>query len=170
MNPLHDVRAVCFDWGGTLMSEDGPPDVPMALWPHVQALDGAADALRLLAGRLPLAIATNAAVSDRPMIERALSRVGLGRCIDQVFCFTELGCRKDQPAFWAAVAATLGCPAGRIAMVGDSLEQDARGPRACGVQGVWLRPGAAAPVEAGVPCVADLRRFAQWVLAARAPR
>jgi hypothetical protein len=25
------MRAVCFDWGGTLMAEDGPPDLPMAL-------------------------------------------------------------------------------------------------------------------------------------------
>lgn len=168
MNPLHDVRAVCFDWGGTLMSEDGPAELPMALWPRVQALDGAADALRLLAGRLPLAIATNAAVSDRRMIERALSRVGLDRYVDHVFCFTELGCRKDQPAFWAAVAATLGCAAQHIAMVGDSLDQDARGPRACGVQGVWLCPAGEGRDDAGVPCVDDLRRFAQWVLAARA--
>ena len=36
--PLH---AVCFDWGGTLMGEDGPPGLPMADWPRLTVVDGA---------------------------------------------------------------------------------------------------------------------------------
>ena len=30
------IRAVCFDWGGTLMSEAGPEDIPMCDWPEVR--------------------------------------------------------------------------------------------------------------------------------------
>ncbi|MEO7743381.1 MAG: hypothetical protein ABIR98_10620 [Usitatibacter sp.] len=30
-----------FDWGGTLMSEEGPLDLPMALWPEVRTSSGA---------------------------------------------------------------------------------------------------------------------------------
>lgn len=167
-NPLHEVQAVCFDWGGTLMSEQGPEDTPMGLWPQVQALAGAAEALALLAGRLPLAIATNATVSRRPMIELALRRVGLGRHFADVFCFTELGHRKNEPEFWEAVERRLGVPRSRIAMVGDSLEHDVRAPRRFGVQAVWLNPAGAAPSDGDddVPVVADLPAFARWVIRA----
>ncbi|MBN8488100.1 MAG: HAD family hydrolase [Burkholderiales bacterium] len=160
------VQAVCLDWGGTLMSEDGPQDRPMAQWPVVQVLPGAAEALALLRGRLPLAIATNASISRRPQIEAALARAGLRAPFDHIFCFTEIGHRKDAAAFWQHVGEALSLPLSAIAMVGDSLEQDARGPRRHGVQGVWLRP-AGAPVTTDVPQVDTLPEFARAVLEAR---
>ncbi|TMB42892.1 MAG: hypothetical protein E6J58_01255 [Deltaproteobacteria bacterium] len=66
---------VLFDWGDTLMSEDGPADTPMALWPEVRVIDGAAAVLAALAPRYRIAVATNATVSDRTSIRRALARV-----------------------------------------------------------------------------------------------
>jgi len=168
--PLH---AVCFDWGGTLMGEDGPPGLPMADWPRLTVVDGALACLQALHGRVPLAVATNAAVSRRPQIDTALARAGLRGFFDHVFCFTELGCRKSEPAFWQAVQRTLGGPAlPAIAMVGDSLEQDAAAPRRFGVQGVWFNPAGAA-LPAGAPAVPQVQRlgdFATAVLAALAPR
>ena len=87
------IRLVCFDWGGTLMSEAGPEDTPMGRWPQVHAVPGAATCLAELAGRVPLCVATNASVSGRASIERALDRVGfLGHFAD-IFCYTELGVR-----------------------------------------------------------------------------
>ncbi len=68
---------ILFDWGGTLMSEDGPADRPMALLPEVRAIDGAADVVAALAARHRIAVATNATVSDRRSIRDALTRVGL---------------------------------------------------------------------------------------------
>ncbi|MGK3997884.1 HAD family hydrolase [Sorangium sp. So ce1024] len=164
MNPLRDVRAVCFDWGGTLMSERGPEDIPMGNWPEVEAIEGALECLEALAGRLPLAIATNASVSRRPMIELALSRVGFDGYFSHVFCFTELGFRKSQPRFWRAVERGLGVPLENVAMIGDSYEQDAVYPRQFGVQGVWFNHRSS--VERGdvrVPVVDELPRFASWV-------
>jgi FMN phosphatase YigB (HAD superfamily) len=169
MTPLREVRAVCFDWGGTLMGEDGPAGLPMAQWPQVQVLAGAREALALLHGRVTLAIATNADVSTPPDVARALARGGLAGCFDHIFCASTLGCRKDDPAYWTAVSRTLGCPPAQVAMVGDSLRQDALGPRACGVQGVWLRRDARTVPPSGLPWVEDLRDFAQQVLAAIVP-
>lgn len=171
MNPLGDVRAACFDWGGTLMSEDGPQALSMALWPEVAVIPGAAECLAALEGKVPLAIATNASVSTRPLIEQALARVGLARCFEHIFCFTELGFRKSQPEFWRIVTERLGVRAGQIAMVGDSYEQDAALPRRFGVQGVWFNPSHAAMGSYGaVPEVSHLREFAAWVgAAARSP-
>ena len=165
------IQAVCFDWGGTLMPDDGPSDLPMVDWPRLSVVDGALACLQALHGRLPLAIATNAAVSRRPQIEAALACVGLRGFFSQAFCYTELGCRKSEPAFWQAVQRTLGVPALQgIAMVGDSFEQDAAAPRRFGVQGVWFNP-AGAPLPAGataVPQVRTLGAFAAAVLRAMA--
>lgn len=159
------IRAVCFDWGGTLMSEAGPGDLPMGAWPEVRAVAGARDALAMLHGHVPLCIATNASVSDPAQIERALARVGLAQFFSHLFCYTELGCRKDEPAFWHAVSQRLELPATSLAMVGDSLEQDVRGPARFGVQSVWF--SATAPhADRDVPRVAQLPEFARLVLQA----
>lgn len=165
MNPLSNVRAVCFDWGGTLMSERGGPEAtPMALWDQVEVLEGAQSVLSRLHGKWPLAIATNASVSNRQMISLALHRVGLGPYFSAIFCFTELGCRKDQRAFWEAVEQGLNVPMNRVAMVGDSYEQDARAPRSFGVQAVWLnRQGETLVHRDAVPEIDRLERFGDWV-------
>jgi putative hydrolase of the HAD superfamily len=163
-NPLQAVEAVCIDWGGTLMSEDGPDDVPMALWPTVHVFEDAEPCLRQIAQVAPLAVATNATVSNRQMVEKALDRVGLLQYIGSIFCFTEMGARKSDRDFWEHVSHALGAPLDRIAMVGDSIEQDAVFPRRYGVQGVWLdRSGQGQEGHLDVPAVRDLRMFASWV-------
>ncbi|WP_454914255.1 HAD family hydrolase [Variovorax gossypii] len=166
MNPLSDIRAVCFDWGGTLMSEEGPPEISMGLWPTVHAISGAAECLSRLASKMPLAIATNASVSRRPMIELALARVDFANYFSEIFCFTDLGHRKSQPEFWHAVTSGLGLQPQQIAMIGDSFEQDALYPRQFGIQGVWFNPAEALTpgFHSEIPQVADLSTFASWVL------
>ena len=164
MNPLSDVRVALFDWGGTLMLEDGPADLAMGLWPEVSVVSGAAECLAALAGTLPRAIATNASVSTRPLVELALSRAGLAGYFQSVFCYTELGFRKGQPEFWQVVSRHFGVPVGRLAMVGDSYEQDAALPRSFGVQGVWFNPTRQSAGQYGpVPEVWHLSQFAAWV-------
>ena len=132
------VRIACFDWGGTLMSEDGPDDIPMGMWPMVQVTPGAAECLATIGASCRIAIATNAAVSRRPMIELALRRGGLLQHIDAIFCFTELGYRKDQPEFWQAVEAGMGVPLEQMSMVGDSWEQDVVAPSQFGLRAIWF--------------------------------
>ncbi len=149
------------------MSERGPEDIPMGLWPEVEVVEGAAKALEVLHGKLPLAIATNASVSRRPMIELALERVGFEKYFQHIFCYTELGYRKDQPEFWLAVEQRLAVPLNHIAMVGDSYEQDAEAPRSFGVQGVWFNPAGSISGEGtSIPAVQRLETFAEWATSA----
>mgnify|MGYP001556772385 CR=1 FL=1 len=157
------VAAVCFDWGGTLMLDDGPDDVPMVQWPTLTAVQGAADCLAALHGSIPLYVATNASASSRAMIIQALGRVGLDRFFADVFCFTEIGFRKTQPKFWDRVRQLIGVPFERIVMVGDSLEKDVLVPRRLGVQAVWFNPSGTQS-EASVPTVFDLTAFADMVV------
>ncbi len=144
------MRCIVFDWGGTLMSEDGPQDISMGLWPEVRAMPGAQLTLSLLAPRYRLAVAANAVVSGRAMIERALERVELRHFFSDIFCFTEIGARKDSEAFWDVVLARLRLRSSELAMVGDSLEQDVLGPRRFGIHAVWFTPGGCRAVALAV--------------------
>jgi putative hydrolase of the HAD superfamily len=136
------LQCICLDWGGTLMHEDGPAALPMALWPQVQAVAGAQATLAALARHWPLHIATNAAVSTPLQVQLALQRVGLAGFIQQIFCAPEIGARKDEAAFWQAVQIRTGVPLTAMAMVGDSLAQDVLGPARCGLHTVWFHPDA----------------------------
>lgn len=161
----HRISAVCFDWGGTLMTEEGPAELPMCDWPQVAAIDGALETLRALHGHHPLCVATNARQSRTPEVERALQRVGLLRYVSRVFCSAELGVRKESPAFWGAVAASLGVTPGKLAMVGDNLEPDVLSPGRCGVFSVWFNDGGRNPPPPGVRMVTRLPDFARLVAA-----
>jgi FMN phosphatase YigB (HAD superfamily) len=154
------LRSVLFDWGGTLMSEDGPLDIPMALWPEVRPIDGAKEMLQALAKDYRLGVATNATVSRRPMIEHALARVGLMEHITDIFCFTELGVRKDSAEFWSHVLATLRMEASEVAMVGDTLEQDVIPPTRFGIYSIWFDEGGRRSTVPGLPTVTSLAGIA----------
>src|SRR5439155_18255077 len=71
---------ILFDWGGTLMSEDGPANTPMALLPEVRAIDGATDVVAALAARhriafvAPLFSPTELRCLREPMPSRRHSR------------------------------------------------------------------------------------------------
>ena len=144
-----------FDWGGTLMSEEGPLDLPMALWPEVAALEGAHETLATLSRRYRIGVATNASVSKRNMIEVALGRVGLRDYVSDVFCYSEIGARKDSDDFWRAILERLGAEAEDLVMVGDSLAGDVLAPRSFGIYAIWFNPtGAAAGTQ--VPTIARL--------------
>lgn len=157
------IHAICFDWGGTLMSNDGPDGVPMCYWRRIAVVPGARECLEALQGFSRLCVATNAADSSRALIERALDRVGLLALISDVFCFKELGCGKAQPEYWAAVLERLGLPPSHVVMVGDSLEHDVLAPRRSGLQSLWFNEDGARsdpPMDVStITCLRDLTRL-----------
>lgn len=148
--PLH----LLFDWGDTLMA-DLDQQGSMWRWPEVCAMPGAREVLTALAGRLPCHLATNAAESGADEVRRALARVGLDGLIARVFCRSELGVAKSDPAFYLRIAAELGVAAGELWMIGDSLANDVLSAQAAGLHAVWLNP-AGLPVPAGVTTIASL--------------
>jgi FMN phosphatase YigB (HAD superfamily) len=131
---------VLFDWGGTLMSEDGPLDLPMALWPEVTAIEGAHETLATLARRYRIGVATNASVSPRNLIEIALGRVGLRDHVNEIFCYSDIGARKDSDEFWRAALDRMGADPSEVAMVGDTLDQDVLAPAGFGIFSIWFNP------------------------------
>lgn len=159
------IRAVCLDWGDTLMADDGPPGVPMCQWPRVTAIPGARECLAALHGRVPLYVATNAGDSDQASIQRALGRVELASFFTHVFCLVEIGVAKSEPEYWQVVQTRLGLPASAIAMIGDDVETDVLRPREAGIQTVWFNQGGCHPDPSDpVATVTGLVVFAQAVL------
>lgn len=134
------IEAVVFDWGDTVMHDFRVDHGPMAHWPRVEAVAGAAEALRALRPRHRLALATNATESDSALVRAALARVGLdGFFADgDLFVSSELGVEKPDPRFYAAVLDRLSLPAQAVVMVGDNYENDVRGAHAAGLRTVWL--------------------------------
>jgi membrane-associated phospholipid phosphatase/beta-phosphoglucomutase-like phosphatase (HAD superfamily) len=143
------IRVVLFDWGNTLMVDDGQPGA-MADWPRVAAVPGAAEALAALLGRYRLCVATNADDSGAEKVMTALGRVGLARFIERVFSSRDLGARKPDPAFYAAVLDALQADAvardepplcaDQVVMVGDDYENDVVGACAAGLEAIWFNP------------------------------
>ncbi len=134
------IRAVLFDWGGTLMREIPGFDGPMADWPRVEAVPGARDALEALHARFALAVATNAGASDEILVRKALSRAGLDQYVSAVVTARDLGVSKPNPAFFHAVLKRAGFSAAEAVMVGDAYGADIVGAKTAGLQAVWFNP------------------------------
>jgi FMN phosphatase YigB (HAD superfamily) len=157
---------VLFDWGDTLMSEDGPADTPMAIWPEVRAIDGAAAVLATLALRHRIAIASNATISDCTSIRRALGRAALEAFVAEIFCFRDLGLKKSDARFWDVIAARLAVPRAQMLMVGDDLDNDVLAPRRAGIASVWFNgKRARTPAGVAVPTIERLDQLPRLIAA-----
>lgn len=154
------MRAVIFDWGDTVMRTFPQYAGPMADWPEVAAMPGAAAALAALRGRYRLALATNARDSDPMAVRTALRRGGLDGYFDLVVTAKELGAAKPAAAFFRAALARLGCAPDEAAMVGDSYDADVAGAKAAGLRAVWYNPAQAACPEPHPVYDAEIGRLA----------
>lgn len=78
--------------------------------------------------------------------------------LSEIFCYADLGLRKDDAAFWRHVVATLGVERERIVVVGDTLEQDVVAPRESGMFSIWFDEGGTRAGDSrGYPVVGRLR-------------
>ncbi len=150
-------RALLFDWGNTLMEDIPGFTGPMTGWPRVAVIPGVPETLAGLKPSWRLAMATNAADSDEPDIRAALRRGALDPLIEEIYCFRRLGFKKPSPEFFQAVLADLSLPAGRVVMVGDSLDGDVFGAVQAGLRAVWFHPGG--PEIVDTPQIRTLRDF-----------
>ena len=153
------IRAVCFDWGDTLMHDFRQLSGPMVDWPRVEAVPGAEQALSELQPRYQLLVATNADDSGEELVLAALARVGLRGFISAVVSSCEAGFGKPDPRFYNAVLGRAACAAREAVMVGDGYENDVRGAVAAGLRAVWYNPTAASCPAATPVHAAEVRRL-----------
>jgi putative hydrolase of the HAD superfamily len=88
-----------------------------------------------------------------------LARIGIAHHFECRLHATGLGCAKPDPRSYARLAEALTLNPGEILFVGDEPHADVVGPRAAGMQTVWVNRGAVAWPD-GLPaadaCIADL--------------
>ena len=84
---------------------------------HVPLMDGAVDAVRRVAARWPLAVASSA---PAVLIQVVLAASGLRSCFSVVMSTEQVPRGKPAPDIYLAVTAALGCPPADCAAVEDS--------------------------------------------------
>jgi putative nucleotidyltransferase with HDIG domain len=138
------ATALIFDWGDTIMRVFPDYEGPMVDWPQVAAVDGARSMLASLQEHYRLFIATNAGESSAQQVGAALQRVGLDVYFERVFTMHELGSRKPDPTFFAALTQQIDLPSEACMMIGDDLQADVLGALSAGWHAIWLNPGSTA--------------------------
>ena len=130
-----------------------------ALWRHFAAsahwrlCPGAADCWRELSARgLALGIASN---FDARLLAVCEGLAPLDEC-RRVFVSSQLGVRKPNPAFFAAIAERLRLPPERILLIGDDLDNDYLAAAAAGWQSVLIDPARRHDVKRRIASLAEL--------------
>jgi HAD superfamily hydrolase (TIGR01509 family) len=103
-------------------------------------MPGIQEALCILRPQYRLVLATNAAESGAFLVREALRRVGLEELFHAVFTAQELGVRKPDPAFFAAVLREIGCTPPQAVMIGDDYPVDVAGAKGVGMLAIWFNP------------------------------
>lgn len=132
------IKVLVFDWGDTLMRDFPEYPGPMADWPEVAVIPGAAEALEDLHRKYICCVASNAGDSDAYLMGLALERAGLRKYFQRLFTSRELGTGKPNPEFFRAAALRLGIEPGECVMIGNSYEQDIAPAKAAGLQTVLV--------------------------------
>ncbi len=134
------TTVLVFDWGNTLMKVFPSFSGPMADWPEVAEVEGAASALTALKDQYSLVIATNAVDSTPEQVWQALRRVSLAGYFKAVFTSSELGAKKPESHFFRQIASVLDETADHLVMIGDDYAVDILGAKAAGWKAVWYNP------------------------------
>jgi putative hydrolase of the HAD superfamily len=133
------IRALIFDWGGTVMTDTGEPG-PMYLWKEVALVPGVEEALFQLRGFITC-IATNADVSDTAAMIKALERVGADGWFSHFFSSKDLGCPKPDPGFFLRICGEIRCLPEECVMIGNDYIKDICGGKGAGLKTVFFAPG-----------------------------
>jgi len=131
------------EWSRYLHETAGVPDEPAAIdaevvsrmlaayRTHLPLVDGAANVVRAIAARYPLAVASS---SNRPLIDTVLDVAGLTACFAATVSSEEVARGKPAPDVYLEAARRLGAAPERCAAVEDSHG----GIRSAKAAGMWV--------------------------------
>lgn len=153
------LTTIIFDAGDTLIALNSDDTRPMVEWDVLEAVPGVKDALERLYGSYRLAVASNADVSDGPMLAAALARLGMRQYFLEFFSSVDLGVRKPDPAFFKVVEKTMGVLPGELVMIGDNYNNDVLGAVQSGWRAIWFNPSGQAAPGLAPRCDAEISRL-----------
>ncbi|GGO85153.1 hypothetical protein GCM10012280_18280 [Wenjunlia tyrosinilytica] len=150
-----EIRRTARECGAVVPDPEGAVPVVFTALPDAEVDPEAARALRLM--RETGLVCVMAADTERPeaVRRRTLERAGIGHCFDALVLSSELGVRKPNPAFYAAVVEAADCPPQEILFVGNTPDKDILGPRAHGMRSVLVAPDGRPPgLDERIPVIA----------------
>jgi putative hydrolase of the HAD superfamily len=133
--------------------------------PDARVEPGAAEAIRALASRTRLVLASN---TRWPLWARArtLEAAGIGGCFSALVLSSDLGVRKPHGEFYQRVLEVADAPARQVLFVGDTVDKDIDPPRAMGMQALLVAPvvDRGDRILTGLPLLAQLPALLAAVL------
>ncbi|MBW6474768.1 MAG: HAD hydrolase-like protein [Anaerolineaceae bacterium] len=134
------ITTLVFDWGNTIMADDGQFSGKMMDWPSVQAIEGAYDTLKLLSAEYQLVLASNAEDSTPRDIFNALEQVNLDPFFHLIFTCKELSAKKPDLLFYQTLVEKINHPVEKVVMIGDDYLKDIVGSKLAGWRAIWFNP------------------------------
>jgi HAD superfamily hydrolase (TIGR01509 family) len=125
-----------------------------ALEREARPVDGAAELVETLRGRIPIGVASN---SSRELVETALRGAGLGE-FDTIVAAEDVAAAKPAPDAYLEACRRLGVPPGQAAAIEDS-PAGAVAAKAAGMLVIGLDPTGAIPLDAADVVVRSLREL-----------
>jgi putative hydrolase of the HAD superfamily len=115
---------------------------------HIRPIDGVTDLLARLARSARLGIVSN--THDTAMVPSILRSMGVADRFEVIVLSVSHGYRKPHPSIYRAALDHLGCPADKVAFVGDSYDADFIGAERAGMASYLIDPGAVHDVPSAV--------------------
>ncbi len=134
------LTTLVFDWGNTIMLDEGRFNGKMIDWPEVQAISGAFQTLKNLSTEFKLVLTTNADNSSIQDISMALNMVQLDSFFDQIFTYNELSAKKPDPLFFKNLLLQIDQSVDQVVMIGDDYLNDVVAAKMAGWKSIWFNP------------------------------
>lgn len=133
---ITQYRAILFDWGDTIMIDF--PDKPgkMRDWDVIEPIPNAKKVLSILSGKTKCYLVTGANDSTEVDIIVALARVELNHYFTGIFCYRNIGSKKNERRFYLEVLSQLQVTSDKVIMIGNDLENDVMIPISCGIKSI----------------------------------
>jgi len=137
---VRQFSTLIFDWGNTIMVDDGRYLGKMKDWPEVSAIHNAVETLRLLKTDNQIILATNAENSSVDDIKIALQMVQLDSYFNRIYTYSELNAKKPDKKFFINLVNMINKSTHQVVYIGDDYKRDIVGAKKAGINAIWFNP------------------------------
>ncbi len=134
----NSITTLIFDWGNTIMVDDGRFTGKMMDWPEIRTIEGAEDTLNLLSKDYQIVLATNAEDSTYEDIRVVLKSKNLDNYFSHIFTTKELRTKKPNPHFFFRITKKLNLSNENVVVIGDDYKKDILSAKLAGLSTIWF--------------------------------
>jgi 2-haloalkanoic acid dehalogenase type II len=133
------IRAVLFDFGGTLVQPVSDEEIPLDRLALKRYPDSVPVLEALKRAGYALAIVSNTTRSGEAQLTLALRNAGIPALFEAIVTSFDVGREKPDPAMFTGALERLGCAPSEAVMVGDDPVKDIHGASSLGIVTIHVR-------------------------------